>query len=228
MSQRKINSLKRSVNYKGVNSLKENADCRKVKPVILVGGTSKRFGSDKAYLTVQGESVILRTHKLLKSTFNEEPLYIGREAPFSSFEALPDEVVGAGPIGGLYTALRNITADFVFLTACDMPFINGKVLKYMIDHLQDKIMIYLPRFKNGMIEPLFAFYNKELLRCVSKKINEGEFRLRSLISCGAVQYLEEQEIRSIDLELLCFLNINTRDDLDRINEWSNLERNRDL
>ena len=226
MSQRRINSLIKNADLIFSNLRSTPAGSRRVKPVILVGGKSSRFGEDKVNLNINGELILEGTYRVLKDVFGVEPLFVGRKALPTYYHVIPDEIVGAGPMGGLYTALNHTTENFVFLSACDMPFINEKVLKYMFDNLQDDSLIYLPRFKNGMIEPIFAFYNKKLLPCVSNKIKEGDFRLRSLLSCGKAQYLKESEIESLDPEFLSFFNINTKDDFDKVKKWCTVERDK--
>ncbi|MGB9694458.1 MAG: molybdenum cofactor guanylyltransferase [Caldisericaceae bacterium] len=209
------------------NSYKDKLRSKKVKPVILVGGKSRRFGRDKFYLEFNGRLVIERTYSLLKRVFNEEPLFVGREALPPPFISIPDVTIGLGPIGGLYTALDCVDADFVFLTACDMPLINEDVLRYMFNNLNSNCQVYLPRFRNGMIEPLFAFYSVGLKYKVKRSIEARDFRMRSLLEGSLVEYLDESEIKSIDEELLSFLNINTKNDLDKIIGKLHCERNRD-
>lgn len=199
---------------------------KKIKPIILVGGKSRRLGQDKLYLEFNGNLVIKRTYFILKEVFDEEPLFVGREALSFTSNVVPDKIPGLGPIGGLFTAFDCVHANFVFLTACDMPLISKSVLRFMLAHLNPRSQIYLPKFKNGMIEPLFAFYSTELKNLVNLEILSGELKLRSLISGSRVQYLNENEIKSVDEELLSFLNINTKDDLDRILYKAGYERSR--
>jgi Molybdopterin-guanine dinucleotide biosynthesis protein A len=78
----------------------------KIKPVILVGGKSRRFGTDKFFLVLNGNLVFERTYRILKSVFGVEPVFIGRQAPISNYEFREDLIPSLGPIGGLYTALN--------------------------------------------------------------------------------------------------------------------------
>ncbi|MGB9614841.1 MAG: molybdenum cofactor guanylyltransferase [Fervidobacterium sp.] len=190
----------------------------KITAAILIGGKSKRFGSDKALFEYQGEPIVLRVRKILKEVFDKEPLFIGRIClPFDVL-SYPDLLHNKGPIGGLYTALKLVNTDYVFLSACDMPFMKKDVIEYMVDNLNDTSSIYIPRFDNSYIEPLFAIYKKTLIGKIEKLVNSGDYRMRSLLPGENVQFLSQREIENFDQELLSFVNINTKHDLKKVEE----------
>lgn len=186
-----------------------------IKPVVLVGGKSRRFGEDKFFLTISGNFIFKRTYSILKSVFGVEPVFIGRQAPISEYDFVEDLIPNLGPIGGLYTAFELFKTDFVFLVACDMPLIKREVLEYMKVNLKEDSLTYIPKLENGFIEPLFAFYNIKLLPKIEENIKIGELKLRSLLGEG-VQFLDCFKIKEIDPEMLTFLNINTKSDFDKI------------
>lgn len=192
-----------------------------ITPVILVGGKSKRFGEDKALLEIQGEPLIKKIYSNLFDCFHKEPILIGKKNFSFGFESFSDIIEGKGPIGGLYTALRFVDTAFVFLIGCDMPLINKELICYMIEKLEEDSMVYLPKFNNLMIEPLFAFYNHFLLNKVEDLILAGEYRMRSVLTGEKVQFLTEKEIERFDSDLSSFVNINTKSDLDKITALKN-------
>ncbi len=196
----------------------------KIKPVILIGGKSRRLGKDKVHLRIKGNSILCRTFVILKNSFGVEPLLVGREVAFPSLHSVPDKIKNAGPLGGLYTAFCYSNTETIFLTACDMPFIKMDLVVYMRDTLKAETDIYIPRFKNGMVEPLFAFYSRRLFKTVQKLLQEKKYPLRSLLPLSNVQYIEEKEIEKIDPEFLSFFNINTKNDLDRVTLYTNEKR----
>ncbi|MGB9833126.1 MAG: hypothetical protein ACPLPP_06450, partial [Caldisericum exile] len=61
----------------------------------------------------------------------------------------------------------------------------------------------------------FAFYSKKLLPKIEKNIDVCDLKLRSLLDFD-VQFFDPNKIRNIDPELLTFLNINTKNDFDKI------------
>jgi molybdopterin-guanine dinucleotide biosynthesis protein A len=184
-----------------------------VKPVILIGGKGRRLGKDKLKLKVGDEFILRHTFMLLQKIFDETPMLVGgvNSQKIGGLPVIKDAVNGVGPMGGLYTALLHTDKRFVFLTACDMPFIDERLLNYMYGELDISVDIYIPRFKN-YIEPLFAFYNRNLLNAVKSHIDEGKLPLRSLLENARVQYLSEEEIIKFDRELMTFFNVNTKED----------------
>ncbi len=185
-----------------------------VKPVILVGGKSERFGADKAFLSVNGKSVLERTYSVLKDVFRSEPLLVGRSR-LPGFDAVEDAVPGAGPLGGLYTAFLKTDAEFVFLTACDMPFIDKRLVEAMYAELRAPCEVFVPKF-GDFIEPLFAFYNRNVKNELKNLVSDGRYPVREIVFRSKACYFEESKIRKYDPELLSFLNINTKEDFDKL------------
>ncbi|MCD6427983.1 MAG: molybdenum cofactor guanylyltransferase [Caldisericaceae bacterium] len=193
-------------------------------PVILVGGKGERLGKDKVFLSLENKLVIQRTYSILETVFGRAPLFIGREVLPLPYKTIPDVVKGIGPKGGLLTAFLNTDTEFVFVTACDMPFINRDLLTYMHSSLEEKSEIFIPLMKNGFIEPLFAFYKRSLLQELKKEIKYGDYKMRSLLKGKRVRYLTEKEIEQFDRELVTFFNINTKTDLEKALETAKDEK----
>ena len=188
---------------------------KSVIPVILVGGKGRRLGKEKTKLSINGELILERTFSILERVFAVKPLLIG-DKQINDFNTINDAVKDAGPLGGLYTAFLNTKEEFVFLTACDMPFINERLLMYMYDNLDKSVDVYIPRIGN-YIEPLFAFYNRRLFAKVKQNIELKKLPLRLLLRNSKVQYLKESEIVRFDRELTTFFNVNTKDDEVKLN-----------
>ncbi len=192
-----------------------------IAPVILIGGKGKRLGHDKLFLRVKGEPVIHRTYRVLKDIFHRAPLFVGREALPHPYLSVRDVIKGIGPKGGLLTAFMHTDTDYVFVVACDMPFINKSLLLHMKNSLKEENEIYIPLLKNGYIEPLFAFYKRTLFKKLKEQIENGDYRMRSLLNGANVQFLTEKEIECFDSELTTFFNINTKKDLKKAGEMEN-------
>ncbi len=195
-----------------------------VTSVILVGGKGKRLGKDKVFLSLKNKLVIQRTYSILETVFEGVPLFIGRKVFPLPHKTIPDVVKDIGPKGGLLTAFLNTSTDFVFITACDMPFINRDLLTYMYNSLKEESEIYIPLMKNGFIEPLFAFYKRSLLQELKKEVKYKNYKMRTLLKGKRVQYLTEKEIEQFDRELVTFFNINTKADLEKALEATKDEK----
>jgi molybdenum cofactor guanylyltransferase len=93
--------------------------------VILAGGKSSRFGSNKAFASMNGTQLIERVIAIMGSIF-KDLIIITNDPDEYSFLGLPmyeDLIKGLGPLGGIYTGLEKIPEKTGFFVACDMPFL---------------------------------------------------------------------------------------------------------
>lgn len=99
--------------------------------VVLAGGGSRRFGGvDKARLPLQGRTLLQHAvHALAAVTATQ--LVVGPRAhglADAAARAVPDRYPGAGPLGGLLTALAAIETSHALVLAADLPFISRRLL----------------------------------------------------------------------------------------------------
>src|ERR1700741_1983815 len=92
---------------------------------ILAGGESSRMGRDKALLELSGEALIVRTARLVGSA-SERGTQVGDSVRLEGFEldVIEDEFPGAGPLGGIATALRSSEVEWNLIVACDLPYLT--------------------------------------------------------------------------------------------------------
>jgi molybdopterin-guanine dinucleotide biosynthesis protein A len=106
----------------------------KLRGVVLAGGRSSRFGSDKALQIWDGITLLERAARLLDD-LELEPVVIAnpdRDYSFLPYPVLNDRIPGQGPLEGLFTACVNHPGcDFLVLT-CDMPQMASALLRKLI------------------------------------------------------------------------------------------------
>jgi len=96
--------------------------------VVLAGGRSQRFGGvDKTRLPLGGRTLLQRALDALGQVTGA-CLVVGGE-PMTGVDTVPDRYPGAGPLGGLLTALDTIDSSHVLFLAADLPFISGSLLR---------------------------------------------------------------------------------------------------
>jgi molybdopterin-guanine dinucleotide biosynthesis protein A len=123
--------------------------------VILAGGENRRMPVRKAFIEVEGEKIIDRNLRVLKRLF-EEIIIVTNEPEhyaYSGAQLLGDIYDIRGPMTGLLTALFNGKNRWVFVSACDMPFISESLIRYMASK-RSKYDAVVPTMKGGP-EPLF-------------------------------------------------------------------------
>src|SRR5438105_1342048 len=105
---------------------------------ILAGGQSNRMGMDKALLRfrVGGPTLIEAVvERLAAAGFGSDSLLVVTNSPqnyaFLGLRVVSDDIQGAGPLGGVLTALAHSLHQRVLIVACDMPTLNPSLLRYM-------------------------------------------------------------------------------------------------
>ena len=127
-----------------------------------------------------------------------------------------DTYPGKGPLGGIYTGLETSDSFYNLVVACDMPFLNSALLRYMIQ-LSANFDLVVPRW-DGMVEPLHAVYSKNCLASIDSLLKRGILNIARLFGMVKVRYLETEDIDRFDPKHLSFFNINTEADLKRAKE----------
>ncbi len=124
-----------------------------------------------------------------------------------------DLVPDKGPLGGLYTALYGSTKPYVLVVACDMPWLNRRLLDYMIS-IRNQADLIVPRWTDHP-EPLHALYSKGCLPAIESRLFGGELKMVSFYDDIKVHYVEKGKIAQFDPDGRSFANVNTPVDLQR-------------
>ncbi len=194
------------------NSVKATADiAAQLSGVILAGGKSSRFGTDKTRMELSGRRVL--DHLL--GVFRDFPfrqLVIvtakGKEEDWpEGASILSDDQEGLGPIGGITTALRHLRTA-ILVTACDMPFISPSVIAWLLDQYDADADAIIPRHTQG-IESLFAIYQTSALPTLEAEIQRGHYALHLALDRVRARFVDVPSRFSFERE---FSNINTPED----------------
>lgn len=182
---------------------------------ILAGGKNSRMkGMDKAFIQVEGIPIIDRILDIVKPLFDEVIVISNKPTHYAGIPGIsifPDEIPDKGPLGGIYTAVKNSVCGRVFVLACDMPYPSGLLISRLIlASVGNPGSIIVPRHQ-GLLEPLFAIYPKS----ISQELH------RFLISSSSLAiYRFIQDSSHVFLEISdsgdcrkAFQNINHQDDL---------------
>lgn len=194
--------------------------------VILVGGDARRAnGLEKYFFEYEGKTFIERVIDTLEQVVDEiiivakDPDQCKRFHHLPGLRCIADQRTGIGPIGGLHAGALAAQGDMIFVSACDMPFINRKIVRYLFDSIGD-CDVAIPRGDSDMIEPLHAVYRRSFLIAALEEHESNT--LRQLIYSSNPHYVSIEELRPFDPTLKTFTNINDLEELERINAGSAL------
>lgn len=182
---------------------------------VLAGGQSRRLGQDKAFVEVGGRPLIVRVLDVVLP-MSDDVLIVADDA--AKFRHLPGRVVadvypGMAALGGIYSGLSAARHEQALVVACDMPFLNEGLLRYMID-LARQHEVVIPAW-NGYIEPLHAIYHKHCLASMQRLIEAKKLQIAQALCDVPVRYVSAEEIARFDPQRLSFFNINKPEDLDQ-------------
>ncbi|MFW9827558.1 MAG: molybdenum cofactor guanylyltransferase [Candidatus Thorarchaeota archaeon] len=202
--------------------------------LILIGGKSTRFGTEKAILELYGKPLILHQIEILIQ-FDQDIYLVAHSEEqiwkYRSEIAFPKEINFIvddreffehsniyKPMLGIYSGLKELKSlgfEKVFLLSGDMPLINPKVINLMINESKG-FECCLPKWNNGFIEPFFAIYPvvKGYEKAKDILINENYGLLNFIDKNWKINHISvENQIQPIDKNLLSLININGPIDL---------------
>jgi molybdopterin-guanine dinucleotide biosynthesis protein A len=177
--------------------------------IVLSGGESRRMGRDKAFLKLDGISLIEHVLRALRGVFSRIIIVTNDPASYVSYGAVvvTDAFDKQGPLTGIYSGLLHSRDDYNFVVACDMPFLNPDLITYMAG-LAEGHDIVAPMVA-GYLEPLHAFYHRRLLPVIEERLRRDERKIRDIYSDARVRYVLEPEIARFDPGQRSFKNLNT-------------------
>jgi len=153
---------------------------------ILIGGSSKRFGSDKATFLLDGTMLAERSAKVadtasLGSRITFVAARAGQFVAIDERRMIFDVRRGYGAIGAVYTALMDATTEWTFVLACDLPFVSPLFIKHLRSYA-DGGDAAVPVQIDGHWQPLCAFYRTEPCRTAFETALIADGRVPSLRS----------------------------------------------
>lgn len=117
----------------------------------------------------------------------------------------------AGPLAGLAAGLAAASHPRAIVVACDMPFLNERLLAHLLDSVQDCDAAVL--LAGGVPQPLHAAYSRDCLPTVESLLRLGARSMRDLLPRLRVKYVSERRCRELDPQGLSCFNLNTAEDL---------------
>jgi molybdenum cofactor guanylyltransferase len=192
-----------------------------IRAAILAGGAASRLdGQPKGLLEVGGRRILDRVIDACIGAFGQAPLLIANAPEALSWcagrlEVVPDVAPGAGPLGGLFTAVQ--AAAPVLCVAWDMPFVTAPLLRLIGDGLRNWDA-FLPASDNRRgVEPLCAAYGPACALPMRAAIDRGDIRAVAFHPEIRIGILASERVAVLGPTSELFMNVNTADDLSRAN-----------
>lgn len=185
-----------------------------VSAFILAGGKSTRMGTDKAFVTLNGRTLLARLLEVVRSVTTDVRI-VGDAAKFAAFAPVVEDVFpGCGPLGGIHAALRASTSELNLILAVDVPFVSFALLQFLMAHARNSdASVTVPRINQGW-QPLCAVYRREFADAAEIALRAGRYRIDALFDQVQVQVVAEEALEAAGFSSNIFRNLNTKEDLE--------------
>jgi molybdenum cofactor guanylyltransferase len=177
--------------------------------IVLAGGRSRRMGTDKSMLPIQGRPMIEHICWQLRATFTRVLISANEAQKFSflGLEVIPDRIPDQGPLMAVASALEASTSELNLVVSCDLPQIKLAAVRRMLAEAEGADVV-VPRTKDGQEQPLFAVYRRSARRYMEDALTSGSRRLRHIYDLCRVRFIEFDDTG-------WFINLNTKADYER-------------
>lgn len=173
---------------------------------------SRRFGMDKALFRYRGKPLIEHVIDAVRPVLGTISIVADDASRFAylGLPCFPDEIPGTGAFGGVYTALLRSETERAFVTACDMPWLDTGLVRFIVS-VSEGYDVTIPR-PDGRFEPLHAVYSKACVVHMRQSLVNGERRIISFFENVSIRTVTDDEIRRFGDPDRIFSNINYQKD----------------
>lgn len=189
--------------------------------VVLAGGKSTRFGSDKASALLRGRPLLQWVLDAAGEVAEAIVLVKARGQVLPAVTSpLPLKVVediyeDRGPLAGLVAAFEAVDTPLAFVTSCDSPLLQPRLLRRLAEAAHDADVVC--PMAGGHPQPLVAAYRPATCLPVFRaNVERGQLRIVVAYTGLRRTTLTEAEAREFDPGLRSFLNANTPERLAEI------------
>jgi len=207
----------------------------RVSAIIVAGGKSRRMGYDKAFLQFDGKLLIERVIERVRPVCQELLIVTNDNDAYARFgvSIVNDVYPNKGSLGGIFSGLQSAREQYVLAVACDMPFLNLDLMRYLIS-LAPQSDVVVPRASDPSgnvrrgkprlvgkllakeidLHPTHAIYSKSCLEPMRARLLADDLRIIGFYDDVRVLIVEPDQIDQFDPKHLSFFNANTPEDLE--------------
>jgi len=182
---------------------------------ILAGGKSSRFGSNKALALWQGNSLMEVIITQLMPYFEDIVIISNSPEIYSDYPVrhAEDLLKQKGPLGGIHAALSVSLSEYVFILACDMPYLSEGLIEYMKRGIRKKLPGAATACRGDFLEPFHGFYSRSLIPEIETSVHRGSGSVFSLLQRPDILKIDDNTVRKYSPDGRIFFNVNHPEDM---------------
>jgi len=171
----------------------------KIKGLILIGGKSKRMGTNKSLLEFHGKPQKDVAKDLLQNNHLETYFSVANSSENES--EISDTFLNLGPFGGICSAFRKDPNSAWFVLATDLPFIDDALIKLLLEKRNSgKVATAIKGKNKEFVEPLITIYEPKAYPILLQYLAQGYSCPRKMLINSDVEIVEIEDdlIRNIN------------------------------
>lgn len=200
--------------------------------IILCGGRSRRMGQDKGLMIFKSKHLIIHILETLELLVDEVILVTRDKNQLNNYKKkidnyllyqkgykpqiklITDLEMDQGPLMGLLTGLYQIKSNGALVLPCDSPFVSpsfiNRIFKTSTTIKENKYLAIIPKWHDGRMEPLHAYYSKKCVPFIENSLKHGFNDVKSLFKIINVNYID---VEVLDPDRISFRNLNRPEDI---------------
>ena len=189
--------------------------------LVLAGGKSTRFGSDKASTVVSGRTLLEWVLLALAPACDTVVVVRAPGQALPRVEcARPIVIVDdlyeeKGPLAGLVSGFGAVRTPLAFAASCDVPLLVSPLVTALAA-LAPGYDVVVPHV-DGFPQPLLAVYRPSTCLDVFRQaVEDGRLKITAAYAGLNVRVVRESELRQFDPDLSSFRNLNRAADVQEI------------
>jgi molybdopterin-guanine dinucleotide biosynthesis protein MobB len=201
---------------KTLNYFEERAEATPLYGLVLAGGQSRRMGTDKGAMLLEGKTLVERSFKTLSTVCSEVFISCrqeqGNEPHLYPYRKIFDTFLDWGPLSGLMSAHRAHPTASWLVMACDMPLVDQSLLLQLLNNRSHyKFATCLLHPETNLPEPLVCLYEPKAFPRLLHLAAAGTYSPSKLLQGNGIK-------RTKALDSQKFLNVNRERDWNQLSE----------
>ena len=187
----------------------------RVSGIVLAGGQGSRMGGvDKGLQPFRGKPMVAHVIERLAPQVDELLINANRNPDdYARFghRVIADEIAGfAGPLAGFERGLAHASGELVATVPCDSPFLPADLIARLRTQLESADAELAVARTGDQPHPVFTLMRRDVLPSLQRFLGSGQRKIDRWY--GELRVAEV----AFDDEADAFLNINTRDELAKL------------
>jgi len=154
----------------------------KITGVILAGGKSRRMGTDKGLLPLNGKTFIAHICEALQPIVGDNIMIVSSNADydFLGYPRIEDLIADKGPVGGIYTALKCSKTRLNIVLSVDSPLVSTDLLLWMLENRNESYTMTQLQVQEK-VSPLIGIYDRSVKVIFEEHLASNQLKLRQVV-----------------------------------------------